>query len=893
MHPPIRVSARAFVGSLAFLLLTISSWGQAAVDKKQSVMVYAETQEDPPRITLRWVEDLENSGFTIYRKAKNASSWGSPRGTTLSTATSWVDTAVVPGQVYEYRVLKSLAGYGGGASNGYVFAGMNVPATHSFGSCILVVDSTFAGDLAFEIDRLERDMEEEGWRVTTLYVNRTDPVTEVRARIQQAASGDNATLRTLFLLGRVPVPYSGNIAPDGHVPDHQGAWPCDGYYGDLDGIWTDFSVNVTDASQERNRNTPGDGRFDQSTFPSALELGVGRVDFFNMPAFPASELELLRRYLDKNHAWRKGMIQATERGLVQNNFPGLAEGFGQNGWKNFTAMFGADEVHDLPYRSTLQNQSYLWSYGCGPGSYTSAGGITTTANFVTDSLQTVFTMLFGSYFGDWDNQNNLLRAALATGPTLTNAWAARPNWMFHHMAMGDPIGFAARISMNNNGSTYQSGFGAAGVHTALLGDPTLTMHNWRAPEQLVVQSAGFAAELSWAPLADAEGYYVYRQSEGESGYTLLTNQPITATTFTDPCSGEGTIRYLVRATRLRESASGSYYLVGPGASATLEADHSAIKAQAEFSPELYFDFIAPLNNSVNALAYSWDFGDGQTSNEPQPLHLYADPGPYTLCLTANDPCYVSESCTDITVISSLPDVFPDIQAPSCADAVDGMISLQSSGGAPEPDFLWNNGSKSQAISGLGNGTYQVTVTSSTGKSAVFGPYILATDSLMLTGETQPASGGQANGLFRVIVSGGEPPYTYQWCDGSTTAIEEIQLAAGFCCVTVTDSKGCSAVLCEEIQEASRVDDPAAALQVRLFPNPGSGLFRMEWDEALASGLRAIRLVNVSGQVLETRILPSGNLLDWDISRYPDGRYWILLDMPSGVRRVSLEKVSAR
>lgn len=893
MRSHIHVSARAFVGSLAFLLLTVSAWGQAAVDIKQSVMVYAETQEDPPRITLRWVEDLENSGYTIYRKAKNAGSWGTPRGTVLSTGTSWVDTAVVPGQAYEYRVLKSLAGYGGGASNGYLFAGMHIPATHAHGSCILVVDNTFAQDLAFEIARLRQDMEEEGWRVTTLYVDRTDPVTQVKAQIQQAAAGDNAPLRTLFLLGRVPVPYSGNVAPDGHVPDHQGAWPCDGYYGDLDGVWTDFSVNVTGASQERNRNFPGDGKFDQSTFPSNLELGVGRVDFFNMPAFPLSELELLRRYLDKNHAWRKGLIQAAERGLVQNNFPGLAEGFGQNGWKNFTAMFGEGQVHDLPYRSTLQNQSYLWSYGCGPGSYTSAGGITTSSNFVTDSLQTVFTMLFGSYFGDWDNQNNLLRAALATGPTLTNAWAARPNWMFHHMAMGDPIGFAARISMNNNGTTYQSGFGAAGIHTALLGDPTLTMHNWQAPQQLMVQSAGFAAELTWTAVADAEGYYVYRQSEGQNGYTLLTNEPIGTTTYTDLCSGEGTIRYLVRATRLRESASGSYYLVGPGASASLQADHSAIKAQSAFSSELYFDFIAPLNNSTNAQAYAWDFGDGQTSTEPEPLHLYADPGPYALCLTALDACYEDRNCQDIIVVSSLPDISPDILAPSCAYAEDGSIALQTNGGAPEPDFLWNNGATSQVLSGLGNGTFQVTVTSSTGKSAVFGPYILATDSLVLTGETQPASGGQANGVFTVQVSGGVPPYAFLWCDDSGTNVGINNLPAGICCVTVTDSKGCSAELCLEILEASRVDDPATASWVNLFPNPASGQVRLEWDPARASDLREIRLVNVQGQVLETRTVPAGHLLDWEVSRYPDGRYWFLLETSSGIRQLSLDKVGGR
>ena len=52
----------------------------------------------------------------------------------------------------------------------------------------------------------------------------------------------------MFLFGHVPVPYSGDIVPDGHAPDHQGAWPCDGFYGDMDGLWTDCSVNVAVAA---------------------------------------------------------------------------------------------------------------------------------------------------------------------------------------------------------------------------------------------------------------------------------------------------------------------------------------------------------------------------------------------------------------------------------------------------------------------------------------------------------------------------------------------------------------------------------------------------------------------------------------------------------------------
>src|SRR5207253_1848922 len=109
----------------------------------------------------------------------------------------------------------------------------------------------------------------------------------------------------------VPVPYSGKINPDGHS-DHVGAWPADVYYGDIDGNWTDTTVDFTQSTRPpsdaadnlRLTNRPGDGKFDQDQIPSAVELEVGRVDLANMPgddywgvdAVIPSETELLRRY---------------------------------------------------------------------------------------------------------------------------------------------------------------------------------------------------------------------------------------------------------------------------------------------------------------------------------------------------------------------------------------------------------------------------------------------------------------------------------------------------------------------------------------------------------------------------------------------------------------------
>ncbi len=876
---------------LAFATLPLFIFAQNANDAKQSVIIQAEIQANPPQITLDWVQDLQCAGYTIYRKGKNNISWASPIGNAMNFETSWVDTNVVVGEAYEYRIAKNLAGYGSGFSNGYIYAGIEVPATHYRGACLVVIDSTFKTSLAAEISTLVSDIQLDGWRVQTLYVDRNDPVPTVKNNIKSWANGETADNKTLFLLGHVPVPYSGYIAPDGHVPDHQGAWPCDGYYGELDGTWTDQSVNTEVPNDPRNDNIPGDGKFDQSTFPSKVELQVGRVDFANMPAFAESEEELLRRYLNKDHAWRTGMVIAEERGLVQNNFGGFAEGFGQNGWKNFAPMFGYENVKELPYRATMLDESYLWSYGCGAGSYTSASGITTTANLANDSLRSIFTMVFGSYFGDWDKTNNLLRATIASGATLTNAWAARPNWMFHHMALGEHIGFASQISMNNNGAMYQSGYSPMSIHISLMGDPTLRMHMLRPVENLTATPNSLDVDLAWDPVAGASGYYVYKKKANELDYFLLTTEPITDANYKDVCSGQGVTDYMVRAAELRSSASGTYTNLSQGEQIRIDIDQTGLTAVAAFVAVPYFDEVSLDNASSNATAYEWDLGDGTTSDEESLTHFYSLPGTYTVCLNAFDACYSDLDCQSVMVVNSLPQVEAQIEDADCYGTATGGITLNLTGGAPGLTFSWDNAPDTDPIlENIPAGPYSCIINTETGKSAVFGPYIVGEPAeLIVAASSTPADPGQSNGTITATVIGGCQPYSYQWSDG-TTDPGPPNLPAGEYCVTVTDCNGCTAETCVTIDETSSIYNLPGLIQANLFPNPvqGRAYLDMTFDQPQQVRLDLMDLFGraISSQVVEGTTIQAS----WDLSFLPAGRYWVRVNSSDGVGLMGLEKV---
>ena len=44
------------------------------------------------------------------------------------------------------------------------------------------------------------------------------------------------------------------------------------------------------------------------------------------------------------------------------------------------------------------------------------------------------------------------------------------------------------------------------------------------------------------------------------------------------------------------------------------------------------------NNATEGQTYFWSFGDGETSDEPNPTHLYQEDGTFPILLTITNPC---------------------------------------------------------------------------------------------------------------------------------------------------------------------------------------------------------------------------------------------------------------
>ncbi len=74
--------------------------------------------------------------------------------------------------------------------------------------------------------------------------------------------------------------------------------------------------------------------------------------------------------------------------------------------------------------------------------------------------------------------------------------------------------------------------------------------------------------------------------------------------------------------------------------------------QADYSFTENLGEVAFQNESTKAQTYAWDFGDGQTSTDEDPVHMYAANGVYTVTLIAESPCDTDTMSYDV-VINSL------------------------------------------------------------------------------------------------------------------------------------------------------------------------------------------------------------------------------------------------
>ncbi len=150
---------------------------------------------------------------------------------------------------------------------------------------------------------------------------------------------------------------------------------------------------------------------------------------------------------------------------------------------------------------------------------------------------------------------------------------------------------------------------------------------------------------------------------------------------------------------------------------------------------------------------------------------------------------------------------------SCSGESDGSITVMVQGGAQPYAYNWSNGQVSDTATNLNLGTYNVTVTDVAGCTAT-AAFDVTNPSMLdvIIESTDATCKTYGNGSAMVMVSGGVPPYSYEWSDGQLTQ-EAVSLVEGSYNVTVTDANDCMLAASVYIGEPDWLDFDADIVDV--------------------------------------------------------------------------------
>ncbi|HMQ48346.1 MAG TPA: SdrD B-like domain-containing protein [Saprospiraceae bacterium] len=194
-------------------------------------------------------------------------------------------------------------------------------------------------------------------------------------------------------------------------------------------------------------------------------------------------------------------------------------------------------------------------------------------------------------------------------------------------------------------------------------------------------------------------------------------------------------------------------------------------------------------------SYEWsNGGSGMTI-----INLAA--GTYTVTVTDANECEAIISGT----VQQFPGLMltPVASAPNCFGENSGAAAVVVAGGTPPLSYLWSNGATTPEILNVPAGAYSVTVTDAIGCTGTETVVIVQPNELIATISSvnviDASCNGFADGSATVSVSGGTPPYSYNWSNGQTGATAN-NLSAGTYTVVVADANGCTEMLSVQIEE---------------------------------------------------------------------------------------------
>lgn len=222
----------------------------------------------------------------------------------------------------------------------------------------------------------------------------------------------------------------------------------------------------------------------------------------------------------------------------------------------------------------------------------------------------------------------------------------------------------------------------------------------------------------------------------------------------------------------------------------------------------------------------------------------------------------------------------ETDAPSCNSFADGSISATVTNSSGTIFYNWSNDVQTRINTGLTAGTYMLTVVDGQGCTQIEEVVLEEPEPLTIdiTSFMNPAD-GEMDGSINATVTGGTPPYDYQWVkveNNSTDFIGDTEdldrLIPGLYRLSIVDDNGCFATSDLVSLEINNTGNIFLDYEVAIRPNPTNGLLFFEIEQNTTKHYD-VDLFDLNGRWLQKLTLKgTSNSQTYDLSNYENGIY---------------------
>ena len=303
------------------------------------------------------------------------------------------------------------------------------------------------------------------------------------------------------------------------------------------------------------------------------------------------------------------------------------------------------------------------------------------------------------------------------------------------------------------------------------------------------------------------------------------------------------------------------------------------------------------NNSIGATAYAWDFGDGNTSTDINPIHTYDVEGDYIVSLTTTNQCGEVVSTQTITANS-----LPTANGSASTNKGCGTTEIQFTDNSSNNvlGWLWTFEGGNPATSTEQNpiviyttpGIYDVSliVSAEAGDSEV-----IYEDLIEIV--------GFATAEFDIVANDLEYSFTYtglygenfiwDFGDGNTSSeINPVHVYENYGMYTVNLRASNECVednISKDIDIISSVLVLSAITDLKIFPNPAIDRFYIEMELAESVDLE-MQVMDIYGRLVQKQLLTNLGLKvnhTIDLTNEPSGTYLLRFVNGSQVRNAKI------